>query len=129
VSPTPFQLIMTANPSSRPPQPPLPFPAHNNRQPSSAPPQSPLPLPVRYKISSVSTTPVMHDVTSVNDTGDAFLTGIVDTSDIMHHWCCWYQAVKITNFAGVNDTGDACIASVVDTGDAPVGPLAVRQCL
>jgi hypothetical protein len=32
-------------------------------------------------------------------------------------------------FAGVNDTGNACIASFVDTVDAPVGPLAVRQCI
>ncbi len=31
-------------------------------------------------------------------------------------------------FAGVNDTGNACIAGVVDTVDAPVRPLAVRQC-
>jgi hypothetical protein len=27
----------------------------------------------------VSTTPVMHNVTGVNDTGDAFLTSVVDT--------------------------------------------------
>jgi hypothetical protein len=32
-------------------------------------------------------------------------------------------------FTGVNETGDACIVGVVDTVDAPVGPLAVRQCL
>ncbi len=39
-------------------------------------------------------------------------------------------------FAGVNDTGEAChqfgnacIAGVVDTVDAPLGPLAVRQCI
>jgi hypothetical protein len=33
----------------------------------------------------VSTTTVMHNVTSVNNTGDAFLTSVVDTGDIMHH--------------------------------------------
>jgi hypothetical protein len=32
-------------------------------------------------------------------------------------------------FAGVNDTGNACIAGVIDTVEAPVGPLAVRECL
>jgi hypothetical protein len=32
-------------------------------------------------------------------------------------------------FAVVNDYGNACIAGVVDTVDAPVGPLAVRECL
>ncbi len=40
-------------------------------------------------------------------------------------------------FAGVNDTGEACtgvvdtgdVMHVVDTGDAPVRPLALRQCL
>jgi hypothetical protein len=32
-------------------------------------------------------------------------------------------------FAGVNDTGNACITGVIDTVDAPVGPLAVHECL
>ncbi len=80
-------------------------------------------------MSLVSMTPVMHYVTAVNDTSNAFLTGVVDTGDLMHHRCRWNRAVKIVNFAGVNDTGDACIAGVVDTGDTPVGPLAVCQCL
>jgi hypothetical protein len=28
-----------------------------------------------------------HNDTGVNDTGDAFLTGVVDTGDVMHHRC------------------------------------------
>ncbi len=57
------------------------------------------------------------------------VTSVVDTGDIMHHWCHLYQALDIANFTGVNDTGNACIAGVVDTVDAPLGPLAVRQCI
>jgi hypothetical protein len=34
-----------------------------------------------------TTTPVMHYVPGVNDTGDAFLTGVVDAGDVMHHRC------------------------------------------
>ncbi len=44
----------------------------------------------------------------INDTGKECIAGVVDTSDVMHHRCCWYRAVKITNFAGVSDTGEAC---------------------
>ncbi len=89
-------------------------------------------------------------LTGVIDTGEAFIcwcqwhrqsmylpvsltpakhvTGVIDTGVVMHHWCHWYRAVNIADFAGVNDTGNACIAGVVNTVDAPVGPLAVRQC-
>jgi hypothetical protein len=45
----------------------------------------------------VSLTPAMH------------VTCVVDTGDVMHHWCHWYWAVNIANFAGVNDTGYACL--------------------
>jgi hypothetical protein len=38
--------------------------------------------------SPVSLTPVMHDVTGVNDTGKECINGVVDTGDVMHHRCC-----------------------------------------
>ncbi len=57
-----------------------------------------------YGASPVSTTPVMHALP-------------VSLTPAMHV------------FAGVNDTGNACIVGVIDTVDAPVGPLAVRECL
>jgi hypothetical protein len=34
----------------------------------------------------VSMTPVMHDVTGVNDAGKECIAGVVDTGDIMYHW-------------------------------------------
>jgi hypothetical protein len=61
--------------------------------------------------SPVSTTPMMHFLQVVLTPVRSCITGVVD------------------NFASINATGDACIAGVVDIGDAPVGPLAVRQCL
>jgi hypothetical protein len=60
----------------------------------------------------------------VSMTPPKHVTGVVDTGDVMHH-----RAVNIANFTSVNDTGNSCIAGVVDTIDAPVGPLAVRQCI
>jgi hypothetical protein len=57
------------------------------------------------------------------------VTSVIDTGDVMHHWCHWYRTVNIANFAGVNDVSNAYIAGVIDTVDAPVGPLAVRQCI
>jgi hypothetical protein len=65
----------------------------------------------------VSMTPAKH------------VTSVIDTGDVMHHRCHWYRTVNIANFVGVNDTGNAFIAGVVVTVDAPVGPLAVCQCI
>ncbi len=53
----------------------------------------------RHPTIPVSTTP---NNTGVDDTGDAFPTGVVDTGDIMHHRCSWYRAVKIANFSGMH---------------------------
>jgi hypothetical protein len=36
----------------------------------------------------VSTTPVMHDVTGVNDTGKKCIAGVNDNGDVMLHRCC-----------------------------------------
>jgi hypothetical protein len=81
----------------------------------------PVSLALVSNISLVSTTPVSDTCTDLES-----FTGVNDTGKN-------YSLVSLTPakhvFAGFNDTGDACIASVVDTGDAPVGPLAVRQCL
>ncbi len=60
-------------------------------------------------------TPVMHDVTGVNDTGDMFCR---------FHWHRQIHAspVSLTPanacFAGVNDTGEEFFAGVIDTGEA-----------
>ncbi len=63
----------------------------------------------------VSITPVMHDITGVNDTGD------------MLRRCHWHRQIHASPvsltpanacFAGVNDTGGKFFAGVVDTGEA-----------
>jgi hypothetical protein len=60
-------------------------------------------------------TPVMHDVTGVNDTGDMLCR------------CHWHRQIHASPvsltpvnacFAGVNDTGEEFFAGVVDIGEA-----------
>jgi hypothetical protein len=74
-----------------------------------------------FGASPVSTTSAMHalpaSLTPVNNSSPVTTTPVSDTFTVLK------------SFTGVNDTGNACIASVDDNVDAPVGPLAVRECL
>jgi hypothetical protein len=57
------------------------------------------------------------------------VTGVIDTGQKISPFSPVSMTPAKHVFTGVNDSGNACIAGVVDTVDAPVGPLAVRQCL
>ncbi len=82
----------------------------------------------------------MHALPMSLISDEAFLTIVVDTSEVMPHQCHRYQPVmnqkhhnfvdviNISNagFAGGEDTGNTCIAGVFDT---PLESLTVHQCL
>jgi hypothetical protein len=82
-------------------------------------------------------------INGVNDTGNACIAGVIDTGKVGDIYYPVSMTPVMHVFNGVNDTGEAreksnifvnirmhaCIAGVVDTVDAPVRPLAVRQCL
>jgi hypothetical protein len=71
-------------------------------------------------------------ITGVNDTSNACIAGVIDTGEDMtvgDLYCPISTTPVMHDVSGVNDANKKCIAGVVDTGDAPVGPLAVRQCL
>ncbi len=76
--------------------------------------------------------------TSINDTGEACITGVLYAGEVMPPWCCLYHQVNVRNFAsvietgnasfvGFSDTSNACISGVVITGDAPSEDLTVHQ--
>ncbi len=103
--------------------------------------------------SPVSTTPgsdtftVLESFTGVNDTGKKLLTGVIDTVEACIRRCQWHRGIMylpvsmtlVKHVTSVIDTGDvmhwyravniANFPGVIDTIDAPVGPLAVCQCL
>ena len=54
---------------------------------------------------------------------------VIDIGEVCDIYCPVSMTPVMHVLAGVNETGNACIAGVVDTVDAPVGPLAVRECL
>jgi hypothetical protein len=93
-----------------------------------------------FGASPVSTTPTIHalpvSLTPVNNSSPVSTTPVSDTFTVLK------------SFTGVYDIDNACIAGVIDTGkdmhspvsmtpamhvvdtvDAPVGPLAVRECI
>ncbi len=57
----------------------------------------------------------LNDITGINNSGDAFLTSVVDTGDIK-------PLLAIGNFTGVADTGNASVIGVNNTGDEPIEP-------
>ncbi len=91
--------------------------------------------------SPVSMTPVsdtftvLESPTGVNDTSKTLLTCVIDTGEACIHRCQWhrrsmYLPVSMTPAKHVTGVVDMHVfAGVVDTVDAPIRPLAVRQCL
>jgi hypothetical protein len=87
---------------------------------------------------TVSTTPAMHNLTDVVDTGDACIAGVVDTGKVMSHWCRWYRSIINQKFSPTSPVSllpvmhasplpMTWIAGVVGTGDASLESLTVRQ--
>jgi hypothetical protein len=81
-------------------------------------------------LSAVSLTPAInlrHGFSlkgSVVDTGDKFITGVVDTAEKLSPVAttpminfCRYQQHRRTIITGDNSTGDKFIASIINTGE------------
>ncbi len=77
----------------------------------------------------MSMTPAMHaSLVSLTPAKTCF-AGVIDTGEVGDLYCPVSTTPVMHDVTRVNNAGKKCIASVIVTGDAPVGPLAVRQCL